>query len=264
MHILSVTREELLIDLNTTPPAARLPLLDVLEVRKDDPRWLPLLTGQESLITVRGSARALAGGGGFVRVSVASEYLEPYLALLETRTGQRLSMVALPSLLEWTYTHLMETCEFRNRLVHATMVVMVYPPLDSTVLSDSERETKAQARALECLNRALGETETVREFIPYGESGLFRRNPDYGRGPSRTLPRPVNEAVWHSLFDQWVHTLATPAQREILGRLAHPPGSRQAWPGLRDYHLYLDHYRTTITWQELKDGIIPSFPAASA
>jgi hypothetical protein len=265
MRLHTLSQDHLVVDLTGLTPARRLELLDVLRVDHDDPRWLPLLTGASSLVTVPFSPRHVAQGGGFVRVSVTSDYLDPYLDLLETRTGSRLRTAPLPSLLRWTYTHFMESCDYRDGAVHATMVIPVYPPCSSSTLSDTARTEYAEQRARFCLNTALGHTQVPPEFIPVEDGRWYRPNPDYPRSSPIILKQAVHDTVWHDLFDHWVHSAATDDQRAILARYAHGNRTRSRWPSLSDYNCFhLDQFQTVITWEDFKRGIVPPIPADTA
>lgn len=260
MRILSVTPATLTVDFENTPPADRVDLLDVCDIGKDHPRWLPLLTGQESICSINFSARLLKQGGGFVRVAVTSTYLEPYLQLLEQRTGGTVSHVPLSFLERWTHTYFIESCAYHDGLVHAIMVVRVYPPTNVESITDEERQTRAVTYATRYLDRELGDTDIIQEFIPADEMGrLYKRNPAYGRGESRLVSRAVNERAWQAVFHAWVEHQASPAHIAILERQARASTSEH-WPSLRHYVLHLDQYRTTLQWEEFRAGVIPPVP----
>ena len=257
MRIVNLSPGELTVDLESTPSAQRLDILDVLDVRKTDPHWLSLLTCQESILTV--PFPHLLEGGGFVRVTTTSDFLAPYLELLAKRTGGQIDRVTLSSITQWTHTHLMESCEYYDGLVHATMVVKVYRPTNCTHMTDEELNAKALKLALRYLQEDLGETIVPQEFI-LAHNNCYKPNPEYGGRALRIVPRATNEKIWQELFGTWATTMATPAQQAMLKRFSQVAGVTDRWPSIRDHQLYLDQYATVLTWDALKTGTIPPIP----
>jgi len=79
----------------------------------------------------------------------------------------------------------------------------------------------SQEHAIYCvqreINEALGYQERVREYIPIGNGGTYKINPDYGtaRRPE-VQPRVTAKWLWEPMAEWWWENKATEAQKDLL------------------------------------------------
>lgn len=250
MRITALALDHLDLDLTGDALDQRLQILDIFSISKDDPRWLAIVTGQESMLVARCSPRTVREGGGYMRVQITTEFLSPYLERLATLTGGSLDSLDLTSLFQPTHTYIMESCVYAKGTTTATMVVIAYPYAGIPLATDEERLEKASRNAKRYLEDMLGETPLRPEFLPL-DNGFYRPNPDYGKAPLPPRACPNNERVWQAVFGTWATQSARPAQQAILARLSRYGGQQEVHPTLHDYRgIYLDNYATLMPWEE--------------
>lgn len=160
------------------------------------------------------------GGQWFAITSVlGSEWAAPYLARLAHLTGYTGPVPAIecpryPGSIaahHLQHTHIVESATLGSD----GFVFRGY--VHSQDWNGRTARDRYAARFAECVREGVGATKTEPEFLPVGNGGLLKRNPNYLR---RHAPHPAasSASVLGAIYQWWLDAKATPGQRGIIAR----------------------------------------------
>jgi hypothetical protein len=260
MKVENILRNEVMLDVTGEPrvgPHTGRGLLNILDVCGYDPAgnaWLEVLNEKLVRLFYRFDANSLENGGGFCAVRIQTDFIKPYLEVLEHRTGCKDIEVAIENVVGVFHTHIAETAMLRNGILEVDGVANVYP-YSGEKLTASEFEKRAAMSLAKQIEDRLGETQLEREFIPAGDSNLYKPNPKYATGQHKIVPHAKNEAVWQEIFKAWAFKQATEAQMDLLRRYDRVYKQKSDYPSLLDGHgFHIDGYTKFVKWEDFLVG----------
>lgn len=147
-----------------------------------------------------------------VRVELGFEWVAPYLAELRVRTGcDVVPDIDIPGLVD-VYHTLVNT---EVSMGPNGFCFVGYRQAGEHMGKPGDYWASKYAEEAAC--KLVGVTKPRREFILVDSSReLYRRNPDYAKGPAPVDPGVDSREVWHAIADWWVSTQASPSQLELL------------------------------------------------
>lgn len=199
------------------------------------------------------------------RVILDQKWLEPYVNMLRKCTGctQPLPSMLLKHPRRLCHTHLTDWVQLIGGdapYVEAMVYVETEPWYNMTAVEH------ADFRARECVCNEVGYTPSEPQYIPYGDRGLYKLNPDYGK---RRPPMPGLCAswLWEPIIAYWQQHYITDAQKELLAAAARlsnrDPMALTGYPTMGpDCTIYYEHPEghdwdaektqkfKTMTWEE--------------
>ena len=243
-------------DVTPETPAEAVELNKVL--RLIDPETDPLqfadFIQNQATQTVDIGPRSKRDGCGFVLVRVATHHADPYVQLLQRRTGHCLEdhedvIDLVQALGQIGHTRQLVEAFYRPGSIEVCAIVAAYGKFDQD--DDAERTKKAAQWLRHGLEDDLGRTHLEPEFIGVGNGSLFKVNPEYHRHIHRTAYKEVgNRDVWRALWFHWVENYANKAQRALLDKYASYRNG-PTWPQLTEYQgFHVDNYKTHVTWDD--------------
>jgi hypothetical protein len=140
-----------------------------------------------------------------------ADMVAPYVNRLERVTGYRMQDRDYVCVLEdhLVHTHFCDELTITNRGAY-------YRILESASHWNKKTpEENAADYAREDALQHLAERAAIRQMIEL-PSGLYKRNPDYGKGKKGRLCMTTQPQIWDALFTWWRQQYATPAQRDVL------------------------------------------------
>lgn len=255
MHINLISRFEI-----ECTPENQVELEDLLNILRIEltkgkalnPEYMDAINGITKTFKMVAHRSATEGGGGWVRNTVTTDYLNPYWeAAKERYASPRFAVDLTPVMCIATHTHFVERLWDTGTVTYYASVFPCYPYVGETFVSDDAMRARAEKEARGDVAAILGHYHVISEFIEMG-NGLFRRNPKWGSTPTTYDPGLDNEKVWRLLSDTWLDKYATAGQKAVLKRSSSVERVPH-WAGIRDYQgFYVDGYTKLVTWKEFQ------------
>lgn len=161
-----------------------------------------------------------------LEIWVQNQYVDPYLDLLEKRTGYQLinligtnrphkNGLKLPSLIGIWYTHIVaDAILYDDGSIWCLVYQRTYT--NTTPKQSAEHAHKAATRYV---TESLGTTELIPEY-KQNRNGTYSPNPDYATGKQGKIhPSTQNEKLWTDLWKAWRRHGATTEQKRVLNNL---------------------------------------------
>jgi hypothetical protein len=228
----------------------------MLSEEEINPEYFAALKGEITVFEKRAHRSSLEGGGGFVRSTVTTDYLQPYQELMKSRYGSGLTDGDLtPAMHIATHTHFVEKFWVEAGVPYFTSVFELFNWQGKVFATQEEADAKAVLDSQYHLENILGIYHHIPEFLELG-NGLFKHNPAYGRCIASYDPGVHNEKVWALLSELWLERCGTPGQKAILERYSYvsePRSAAKSWACIRDCSgFHVDGYTKSVTWEEFK------------
>lgn len=224
-------------------------------VVKDSDQYLDhLMHPTDHAVVASVDKQHLDANGGWYRASGTTTYLAPYWAALEKWTGQgAFALDLMPILLEgfgWQMGYAVLETFSVDEVGEATFTGYVchFRPWNGRV---ENPESQANMRLQEWVARVLGAIETVPEYLPTG-NGLFKENPQYGKGSRPALQVVGNEDVWNGIWAAWVGRFATDDQKALLERMHVSFNHDPHVPKANGATFYADGCKTVVKLDEFR------------
>lgn len=145
-------------------------------------------------------------------LALDSEWFDPYWKILQRLTGY-----TGPMPLDLTFTDTKPLCHtghraafrFEDGHLQATYYHTGHAYNGRTALDYSH------GLAERYFKETVGHTPSTPEFL-HASGGLYKHNPDYGRGPKAPTPKATNPIIWSALWNWWRANHASVKQELIL------------------------------------------------
>lgn len=244
------------------------------EIEPNSDAWIETILKPEVEFIVKDGRTVAEANGGWARVTIETEYLEPYIDLLarytgfDPREGGEFNVDLTPAVSGTQSTYITEKFEYKDKQALYTYVGAIYTWMDHWLFDDIYDDNpprpagkkldqmtlrqKAEHQAAHSIAIKIGKSDVEHEFIQTG-NGMYKPNPNYGRGQTRYYPATESQKLWDLIWMHWHDTLATPEQHAILARLYQTHQMKYPLvPQLchNSDGMHLDKCTAHITWKE--------------
>jgi hypothetical protein len=250
----------------TCTPENKRELIDLLDILRIEPTtlvdavpvinpdYMAALNGEVTSFELTAHRSSTEGGGGWMRNTVTTPFLQPYWARLKKHFGaDPFDLDLTPACHICTHTHIVERLWHGKGSTFYTSVFELFPRQGET-LNPDQVLSHAVKEAGEDVAGILGKLRCDPEYIqgPYGSMTL---NKHRFIGPTMV---PGSDKIWELMVDTWLERFGTVGQKLTIATRAYR-GHRgdTHWDHLSSSYgehtgLHLDNCNVSMTWEEFQ------------
>jgi len=200
--------------------------------------------------------RSERDGCGFVLAQIETQHVDPYIQMLQDRTGHCLddheaTIDLVAALGQMKATRTLVSAKYTHGCIEVVAVVGAYGTFEAD--DDDGRRKGAERWLRQGIEDDLGQRHTEPEFIQ-SRNGQYKRNENYATGRHVTAAKAVkNEKVWGAIWGFWVENYASDAQKALLADYSTFRNGPTR-PTSRDHKgFHVEDYKRFVSWPEFAE-----------